>query len=247
METRANYVLIGVFTLAVIIGGFGFVWWIQRVSDSGGRAVYEIAYEGSVSGLRKGSAVNFNGIRVGEVYNLSLDPADPRRVIAQVGVASNTPIRNDTKAGLEFQGLTGIATVTLTGGQAGAPAIAVEKGKTPLIVAEPSQDLMLAARSAVNRIDKMLAENEKRIDQIVKNIAAITGELDNDGKGVIADIGAAAKSVREAADALGNQTEPTLKEYRLLATDARRAVADISRFIRDLEKNPSQLVFGKKK
>lgn len=247
METRANYVLIGVFTLAVIVGAFGFVWWFERLSDSNFRSVYEVVYDGSVSGLRKGSAVNFNGIRVGEVYNLKLDPADPRRVVAEVGVASGTPIRNDTKAGLEFQGLTGIATVTLTGGAANAPVIVAEKGKYPRIVAEPTQDLMTAAKSAVNRIDKMLADNEKRIDQIVKNIAAITGELDNDGKGVIADIGAAAKSVREAADALGNNTEPTLKEYRLLAQDARRAVADISRFIRDLEKNPSQLVFGKKK
>ncbi len=247
METRANYVLVGVFTLAVIIGAFGFVWWFERVSDTGNRTIYEIAYDGSVSGLRKGSSVNFNGIRVGEVHNLMLDPTDPRRVIAQVGVAGNTPIRSDTKAGLEFQGLTGIATVTLTGGAANAPAIVAEKGKNPRIVADASTDLMVAAKQAVNRIDRMLADNEKRIDQIVKNIAAITGELDNDGKGVIADIGAAAKSVREAADALGNQTEPTLKEYRLLAQDARRAVADVSRFIRDLEKNPSQLVFGKKK
>lgn len=244
METRANYVLIGVFTLAVIVGAFGFVWWFERLGDGGSRATYEIAYDNSVSGLRKGSAVNFNGIRVGEVYNLALDPSDPRRVIAQVGVASNTPIRKDTKAGLDFQGLTGIATVTLSGGEPGAPAIVAEKGKNPRIVAEPTQDLMIAARSAVNRIDKMLEKNEEQISQIVKSIASITSELD---KNVVADISAAAKSVREAADALGNQTEPTLKEYRLLAQDARRTVGDIGRFIRDLEKNPSQLVFGKKK
>jgi phospholipid/cholesterol/gamma-HCH transport system substrate-binding protein len=244
METRANYVLIGVFTLAVIIGAFGFIWWFERLGEGGSRATYEIAYDGSVSGLRKGSAVNFNGIRVGEVYNLSLDPSDPRRVIAQIGVTPSTPVRSDTKAGLEFQGLTGIATVTLTGGQAGAEPLKAEKGKYPRLAAEQNQDLMLAARSAVNRIDKMLEKNEQQIEAIVKSIASITAELD---KNVVADIGAAAKSVREAADALGNQTEPTLKEYRLLAQDARRAVADISRFVRDLEKNPSQLVFGKKR
>lgn len=244
METRANYVLIGVFTLAVIVGAFGFVWWFERLGEGGSRATYEIAYDGSVSGLRKGSAVNFNGIRVGEVYNLMLDPADPRRVIAQIGVVTNTPIRKDTRAGLDFQGLTGIATVTLTGGQANAPAIVAEKGRYPRITAESTQDVMSAARQTMNRIDKLIAQNEERIEQIVKSIASITNELD---KSVVADIGAAAKSVREAADALGNQTEPTLKEYRLLAQDARRAVNDVSRFVRDLEKNPSQLVFGKKK
>ena len=244
METRANYVLIGVFTLAVIVGAFGFVWWFERLGEGGSRSSYEIAYDGSVSGLRKGSAVNFNGIRVGEVYNLMLDPTDPRRVIAQIGVATGTPIRQDTRAGLDFQGLTGIATVTLTGGVPNAPAIVAEKGRNPRIVAESTQDVMSAARQTMNRIDKLIAQNEERIEQIVKSIASITNELD---KSVVADIGAAAKSVREAADALGNQTEPTLKEYRLLAQDARRAVNDVSRFVRDLEKNPSQLVFGKKK
>ena len=105
METRANYVLIGIFTLAVIAGAFGFVWWFERASDKGARVSYEIVFDGSVSGLRPGSAVLFNGIRVGEVTSMSLDQNDPSRVITKVGVSPQTPVRADTRAGLEYQGL----------------------------------------------------------------------------------------------------------------------------------------------
>jgi phospholipid/cholesterol/gamma-HCH transport system substrate-binding protein len=255
METRANYLLIGVFTLAVIFGAFGFVWWFQRVGDVSSRANYEIVYDGSVSGLRKGSVVNFNGIRVGEVYRLDLDAGNPHRVVAQIGIAANTPIRADTKAGLEFQGLTGIASVTLTGGKPDAPKLEGEGGKPPRLIADSSQmqDLMQAARALVGRVDKMLADNEERLDEIMKNVAGFTGELNASGKelikngaSMVTDLSAAAKSVREAADNLGEAATPTLKEYRLLAQDARRTAADISRFVRQLEQNPSQIIFGKR-
>ncbi|HXL69117.1 MAG TPA: MlaD family protein [Xanthobacteraceae bacterium] len=255
METRANYLLIGVFTLAVIFGAFGFVWWFQRAGDAAGRASYEIVYDGSVSGLRKGSVVNFNGIRVGEVYRLDLDGGNPHRVIAQIGVAANTPIRADTKAGLEFQGLTGIASVTLTGGKSDAPKLEGEGGKPPRLVADPSQmqDLMQAARALIARVDKILVDNEQRLNDIMKNVAGFTDELNTSGKELIkngatmvTDLSAAAKSVRELADNLGEAATPTLKEYRLLAVDARRTAADISRFVRQLEQNPSQIIFGKR-
>lgn len=255
METRANYLLIGVFTLAVIFGAFGFVWWFQRAGDAAGRASYEIVYDGSVSGLRKGSTVNFNGIRVGEVYRLDLDAANPQRVIAQIGVAAATPIRMDTKAGLEFQGLTGIASVTLTGGKAESPRLVGEGGKPPRLIADPNQmqDLMQAARALIGRVDRMLADNEKRLNEIMTNVAGFTDELNASGKelvksgaSMITELSAAAKSVREAADNLGEAATPTLKEYRLLAQDARRTAADISRFVRQLEQNPSQIIFGKR-
>ena len=116
METRANYVLIGVFTLAVVVGIFAFVWWFQRLGTGEAKATYEIYFDGPVSGLRRGAGVNFNGIRVGEVQSLALVPDIPRAVVAIVEVAKSTPIRTDTKVTLEYQGLTGIASVALIGG-----------------------------------------------------------------------------------------------------------------------------------
>ena len=186
METRANYVLIGVFTLAVIAGAFGFVWWFERAGDAGSRVAYEIVFDGSVSGLRPASAVLFNGIRVGEVTSMSLDSGDPSRVIIKVGVSPQTPIRTDTRASLEYQGLTGIASVALSGGQQGSPPIAVEPGQLPRIAAEAGQmaDLMSGAKqimgrvdSIVMRVDRLLASNEKKLGQVVDDVSTFTSVL----------------------------------------------------------------------
>src|ERR1700741_2102924 len=102
METRANYVLIGLFTLAVIAGGFLFVMWFSGLGKGAQHKTYEVVFTGSVSGLSRGSLVSFN-------------PGDPSRVGAMIDVIANTPVKTDTKAHLESQGLTGVATLALTG------------------------------------------------------------------------------------------------------------------------------------
>ena len=116
METKANYVLIGFFTLLVLAGVFGFVHWFRASTVTATRANYHVVFTGSVGGLQKGSTVEFNGVRIGEVANLQLDKRDPKRVIATISVDSNVPIRKDTYVRLEFTGLTGVASVALKGG-----------------------------------------------------------------------------------------------------------------------------------
>ena len=116
MEIRSRYTLIGLFTLGVISAGFAFVYWLNTSAGLGQRAFYRIRYDSPVSGLLKGSAVLFNGIRVGEVSELGLAPGKPRGVNATISVAATTPVRSDTKVGLEFEGLTGAPVITLEGG-----------------------------------------------------------------------------------------------------------------------------------
>src|ERR1700712_4554216 len=113
MERKANYVLIGLFTFAVLAGAFGFVFWIHHTSGKKQQVPYRVVFDGSVSGLQTGGPVLFNGIRVGEVVSLSLIPESPSQVVAMLAVNKATPIRADTKVGLEFTGLTGIASVSL--------------------------------------------------------------------------------------------------------------------------------------
>ena len=138
METRANYVLIGAFTLAVIAGVFGFIYWFQNIGGSGERLRYSIVFDGSVSGLRTGASVLFNGIRVGEVTGLRLDPSKPKQVVAMLSVDKSVTVREDTRIGLEFQGLTGIASVSLIGGDPAAKAVAgVGAGETPPVMMAP--------------------------------------------------------------------------------------------------------------
>src|SRR4030081_2303916 len=135
METRANFVLIGSFTLAVIAAAFGFVLWFQSLHTTKARSPIRIVFEGPASGLRNGGSVNFNGIRIGEVISVKLD--NPRRVVALAMVGNDTPIRKDTLVGLEFQGLTGGAAVSLKGGEEAAPAVARDGEGIPVRTGGP--------------------------------------------------------------------------------------------------------------
>jgi ABC-type transporter Mla subunit MlaD len=133
METRANYTLIGAFALAVIAGAFLFVFWFAGGGNKqSGRDSYRIVFSSSVSGLTRGSQVLFNGLKVGEVTTIDLAP-DPSEVYAMIEVDGRTPVKTDTRARLEYQGLTGISSIALTGGTADAKAPRMRSGwrRTP--------------------------------------------------------------------------------------------------------------------
>jgi phospholipid/cholesterol/gamma-HCH transport system substrate-binding protein len=116
METRAPFAVVGAFVLAAIIAVFGFVYWLHNSGGLGPRTTYHVQFDGSVPGLLVGAGVLFNGIRVGEVTELGLAPDNPRRVNATISVAATTPVRSDTRVGLEFQGLTGVPVIAREGG-----------------------------------------------------------------------------------------------------------------------------------
>ena len=139
METRANYALIGVFTLAVIAAAFSFLLWFSGAEKPGGRKTYKIIFSGSVSGLSIGGVVLFNGVRVGAVTKIDLLPQDPSRVDALIDVDAKVPVRADTKARLEYTGFTGVASVALTGGALDAPPLPTSPQQPGVIVAESSE------------------------------------------------------------------------------------------------------------
>src|SRR5436309_11704887 len=182
METRAPFVVIGAFVLAAIVAVFGFVYWLHNAGGLGPRATYHVQFEGSVPGLLVGAAVLFNGIRVGEVTDLGLAPDSPRRVNATISVASTTPVRSDTRVGLEFQGLTGVPVIALEGGM-----LLGKSGDLPTLIAEPGvgQGMTQAARDALRRVDSVLAENAGSLKDTIANfkvfsegLARNTGKLD---------------------------------------------------------------------
>jgi len=175
METRARYALIGLFMLAVIIASFAFVYWLENKGGFGERTAYQIRFGGSTSGLLVGSSVLFNGIRVGEVTGLGLDPEYPEQVVASIGVDPGTPIRSDTQVGIETQGLTGGAVVTLRGGSATTEAVPPQG----VLMAPPQagQDWTQAARDAFQRVDDVLAENSDALQSAITNIDTFAGAL----------------------------------------------------------------------
>jgi len=191
METRANFVLIGAFTLAVVAAAFGFVYWFQATGGPGERATYRVVFEGSVSGLRTGGAVLFNGIRVGEVTRLTLNPKKPEQVVATIGIDKSVAVRPDTAVGLEFQGLTGIASLSLRGGSPDKPALVGSKDNPPVLTAPPgaTQDITEAARDALRRLDDFVAANQKAFHSAAVNIDKFTGMLTDNSRKLDSTLG----------------------------------------------------------
>lgn len=337
METRAHYALIGAFALAVVVAAFGFVFWFSGADKTAARASYRLVFTSSVSGLSRGAFVTFNGLRVGEVTRIALGD-DPRTVNAIIEIDPRTPVKSDTKARLESQGLTGVASVALTGGSLSAPTVEqASDGALPTIFAERSdlqnivetlQNLSGKIDNLVGRADKIISDNEGSITATVKNVEVFSKSLaDNtDGikeiatnfaslgkslrpfvetlekntdnidatlkdtrelasklstaankvegflvsaqnlfgavggsgsRGLVDDLGDAAKSVRKLVDNLDVRTKditagfskvtgPALRQYEQLALDARRALDEVNRAVRSIEKNPQQLIFGAK-
>ena len=266
METRANYVLIGAFTIAVIAAAFGFVLWFQSLHTTKARSPIRIVFEGPASGLRNGGSVNFNGIRVGEVISVKLD--NPRRVVALAMVENNAPIRKDTLVGLEFQGLTGVAAISLKGGEEAAPAVPLDEDGVPVLTADPNglQDVTEAIRATLQNINKVvsdnqeavknalhnletftgsLARNSEKIDNVMLKVDGVMGKADSLMLGLNAIAGGnaggelfqAVKSIRELADDFD-------KRSGALMSDGRRTLGDISRAVNNLDKNPTRLLFG---
>jgi phospholipid/cholesterol/gamma-HCH transport system substrate-binding protein len=276
METKANYALIGLFTIAIVAGVFGFVYWFQNVGV-GERAFYRVVFDGSVSGLRTGGSVLFNGIRVGEVSELKLNADLPQQVAVLIAIDKSVSVRSDTQAGIEFQGLTGIAAVTLSGGTATLPTLQGSKSAPPTLVAARSatQDITQGARDVMSRIDNFIAENQKAFRSTLQNLDTFTGALARNSEridhivagmenliggtdGKSGEANAAARSIRELADNLDKRTAEITeginkftstgaKQFELLSKDARNTLANIDRTVRNIDKNPSRLFFGDKK
>ncbi|PPQ17207.1 MCE family protein [Bradyrhizobium sp. AC87j1] len=266
METRANYVLIGSFTLAVIAAAIGFVLWFQSLHTTKQRSPLRVVFEGPAAGLRNGGSVNFNGIRVGEVVSVKLD--NPRRVVALAMIENNAPIRKDTLVGLEFQGLTGVAAISLKGGDEAAAPPPLDQDGIPTLTADPNklQDVTEAIRGTLQNINKIVADNQESVKNSLKNLETFTNSLARNSEkidGVMAKVDGvmlkadnlmlglntlaggkdggelfqAVKSIRELADDFD-------KRSGALMSDGRRTLGDISRAVNNFDRNPTRVLFG---
>ncbi|HZL38761.1 MAG TPA: MlaD family protein [Pseudolabrys sp.] len=260
MERKANYVLIGLFTVAVVAAAFGFVFWIHHTSGKKQSVVYRVIFDTSVSGLRRGAPVLFNGIRVGEVTDLQLTPDKPSQVTATLQVNKATPIRSDTRVGLEFAGLTGVASVSLKGVSATTPLIEREEGEPPTLNADlnASQDLMRAVHEALNNANAVIAENRESLHKSIQDLAVFTAALSRNADGiddVVNNTKQATASIRDLAGQLEKRTEEitsgvnkmtdaATKQINTVGGDAHRAIINIDKAVTDLTKNPQRILFG---
>ncbi len=191
METRARYVLIGVFTLACLFAGFGFVYWIKTFGGFGERALYDIRFEQPVSGLTAGANVLFNGIRVGAVTRIDLDANEPKQVTVAVSLDPGTPVRADTQVDITYQGFTGAAAIGLKGGLPQAPRLTPSNGHPPLLIAGPDvgRSLTESVQETLRRVDAIMNDNAKPLHTAMTGIAAFADMLGRNSERVEGLIG----------------------------------------------------------
>ena len=194
METRANYVTVGIFTLFVLAAAFAFIYWVSRLDETTNLVPLNVEIEGSVTGLGDGSDVLFNGIKVGKVSRVLFDANDPRIVYAVTQVKADTPIRDDTYATIGSQGLTGVAYISLKGGSPASPLLLQKESSTiPVISAQPSavNDILETVREVAGRANTMMTsvesfinDNREPISQTVANVKTFSDSLAKNAEGV---------------------------------------------------------------
>jgi phospholipid/cholesterol/gamma-HCH transport system substrate-binding protein len=253
MKSRMSHLMIGSLSLALIAGSFGAVLGYRKFVSTKQRVPLRVIFEGSASGLRKGGSVNFGGVRIGEVVSLTLD--NPRRVVALAMIENSAPVRKDTLAGLEFQGLTGVAALSLTGGSAEAPAAPLDEDGIAVLTADPEATLDVQAKIkvALRNVDKIIADNQADLKDTLLNIETFTAQLSTNGqkidsvvRRVEAGVGAADLGLARTDDLLTSvgsvdfgELLPTVQSMRELVqsfnkksavfmADGRKMLGDIS-------------------
>jgi len=238
METRANHVLIGAFTLAVCLFAVLFALWIAKYTSEKSFAEYDVVFQEAVTGLSTGSQVLYSGISVGEVRGLSLMKDDPRKVVARVRLSADTPVRTDTRAKLTMTGLTGVSVIQLTGGSPGAPRLEGGSGNdVPVIQTEPSalQNIAASANEIVERINRLLSDaNVERITRTLDQLDQVTGAVAAERE----EIGALIRNARSASEKL----DLTLANAnRAIATLDHGVVQELPGMVRKLDATLTQL------
>jgi len=237
METKANYVAVGAFVLACVIGFVVTVLWLAGVQYSQEYAYYQAFFKGSVTGLGKGTATRDNGIEVGRITDLQFDPKDPQRVIVTMQVQPNLNIREDSVASIESQGFAGAPFVEITGGTAASPVLtAHDDERYPVIKTKPSTfaelqqsapEVVAKLSTAASRLNDLLNDDNRRaIAHVLANLEETTQVIARRSADIDSAISSANKAMANFNEASAgfktslDQVDLTVKKYGKLADDA---------------------------
>ena len=226
MEIRANYVLVGLFTLAAMLGILFSILWLSKDTKKGDLDYYTINFTESVSGLSIGNPVLFSGIRVGQVEDIKISETVPGAVSVRIVVRADTPVREDSVARLEMQGLTGSSAVAITGGTAASPLVEIELGATGYIRSQPSPlaavmadapGTFAQAKVVLENLEAVLStDNQQKISEILSSTALLTTTLADNSHTIVE---------------VFNATKDNLHELRKLLRSTNKAVASIEKAV----------------
>ena len=257
MRVRASNLMIGSTTLAVIVAGLVGVLGFQKIHIIRQQGPLRIVFEGSASGLRNGGSVNFDGVHIGEIKSLKLD--NPRKIVALVMIDNSAPVRNDTVVGLEFQGLTGVAAISLTGGAATAAPVPLDGDGIPVLTADLSE--VQSIRDSLHNVDRILIGNQSMVKDALLSFETYTASLASKGEliesimrradngfagidnamtkidnivpgladGKAEDLLGKVKSIRELAESFNRKSGALMEEGRRSLFDVSRAAIKLTR------------------
>jgi phospholipid/cholesterol/gamma-HCH transport system substrate-binding protein len=212
METRASYVLVGIFMLAMLTATAGFVLWLGHYQSRVQFAYYDLFFSDSVAGLQQGSAVRYKGVEVGRVKDIDIDAANIERIRVRIEVRAGTPIHEGVFATLELQGITGLVFVQITGGSRASPMLP-ERTQEPFpviparqsrfaLLLEGAPDLLTRATELLQQVQQMASpENRQALTQILANVRDLTGMLNGYSHRVDEMLAAGTVAANEAAGA----------------------------------------------
>jgi phospholipid/cholesterol/gamma-HCH transport system substrate-binding protein len=171
---RATNLVIGTTTLAVIAAGFIGMLVVQKVRAVRNQSQIRIVFDGSASGLRKGGGVNFDGVPAGQILSIKLE--NPRKIVVMAMLDNSAPIRKDTVVGIEFQGLTGVAAISLVGGAPSAPPVPLDADGIPVLTAD-LREQQESVVDTLHRVDNFLIENRESIKDAMLSAETYTASL----------------------------------------------------------------------
>jgi phospholipid/cholesterol/gamma-HCH transport system substrate-binding protein len=243
MERDAHYAAVGIATVALVAALIVFTIWLARIQFNDDYDVYDIVFSGPVNGLSEGGEVHFNGIRVGEVTDLNLDPKKGDQVIARVRLDATTPVRVTSRAQLEPQGITGLNYVQITAGTEGSALLKTQypENVVPVIQSQPSPIAELLSGSgtvlaqtvdALNRINRVLSDdNIRSFSSTLSNVESLSNELEA-RKGMFDQL---EQALTKANEAVAEYQQLGVDARRLINTDGREAIANINKATADAQ------------
>jgi phospholipid/cholesterol/gamma-HCH transport system substrate-binding protein len=243
MERDAHYAAVGIATVALVAALVVFTIWLARIQFNSEYDVYDIVFSGPVNGLSEGGEVHFNGIRVGEVTDLNLDPKKGDQVIARIRLDASTPVRVTSRAQLEPQGITGLNYVQITAGTEGSALLKSQypENVVPVIQSQPSPIAELLSGSgtvlaqtvdALNRINRVMSDdNIRSFSTTLSNVESLSNELEA-RKGMFEQL---EQAMTKANAAVGEYQQLGVDARRLINTDGREAIANINKATADAQ------------
>lgn len=230
MNAKVNFVAVGVFVLLLTVALIAGVLWLSAGGTHKGDVPYVVYTNESVSGLSKDAVVNYRGVKVGRVKQIELDPKDPRRVRILLLVHPGTPIKEDTVAALELQGLTGIANINLTGGSPNSPLLTAKPGQRYPVIKSKTSLLGRLDQNITALLDNLI-ESSHRLNQVL-------------GSGNQRALNQTLTHMASASRQLDRFTDEALPQVDALVAELRETAASLRRTSDKLARNPSVLLYG---